>query len=87
VPQPLTECPLTGTLNNSKFFRACDSRPAGDPASTGFLQIGTRGSRAAFRAAPHEAPTMKAQVGGRGDAFRRPPQVWAGQRLAERLHC
>jgi len=53
----------------------------------GSFADGTRGSYAAFRAAPRSALTMEAQVRGLWGMFRRPPLVWAGQRLAERLHC
>ena len=69
----------------SKFPRLRQP-PCGYIRFTGLPQTAPRG-RAAFRAAPHEALTMEAQVRGRGDAFRRFPPVWAGQRLAERLHC
>ncbi|GID96962.1 hypothetical protein Adi01nite_63740 [Amorphoplanes digitatis] len=70
----------------SKFPRL-QQPPCGYTGLNGSSQIGTRGRLAAFRAAPHEALTLEAQVRGRGDAFRRHPLVWAGQRLAERLHC
>jgi len=70
----------------SKFFRACDGRSVGIPALPDPHRRHPRETRR-VRAAPHEALAMEAQVRGRGDTFRRPPPVWAGQRLAERLHC
>jgi hypothetical protein len=71
----------------SKFFRACDSRPVGTVSSDIVVVGPGTEEKTAFRAALHEALTMKAQVRGSRDAFRGSPPVWAGQRLAERLHC
>jgi hypothetical protein len=86
--QPLTVCPLTGTLTTASF-RACDSRPAGKPVLP-VPGARHRGRDAAFERSRILLWPIEAQVRGRGDTFRRPPSGvgWtAVSRAATLLVC